>query len=193
LGNGISNLTLAKQGAEAQMMGGNDTSMTKPDGNITGSVDLMSVISEAIGSRINVSLSDAAISAETSVGNESHAVSAELGENSGFLVYNMMVIDPKMNFSRVVVDPGTGEILLSEPISKEQHMMMHGMEMGKQGMMSQGMMMGEHDKMMMGPPGRMMMGDTLASIFYLIFIEALANAEFNLITTATQNMVTSLL
>jgi hypothetical protein len=158
LGNGISNLTLAKQGAEAQMMGGNDTSMTKPDGNITGSVDLMSVISEAIGSRINVSLSDAAISAETSVGNESHAVSAELGENSGFLVYNMMVIDPKMNFSRVVVDPGTGEILLSEPISKEQHMMMHGMEMGKQGMMSQGMMMGEHDKMMMGPPGRMMMG-----------------------------------
>jgi uncharacterized membrane protein YkoI len=138
LGNGISNLTLAKQDAAAQMMGGNDTSMTKSgdrtmkmEGNITGSVDLMSVISEAIGSKINVSLSDAATSAETSVGNESHAVSAELGENSGFLVYNIMVINPNMNFSRVVVDPGTGELLLSEPISKEQHMMMHGMEMGK--------------------------------------------------------------
>jgi hypothetical protein len=156
LGNGASNLILAKQSAEAQMMGGNDTGMMKTGGNITGTVDLMSVISEAIGSKINVSLSYAATTAETSVGNESHAVSAELGENSGFLVYNIMVIDPNMNFSSVVVDPGNGEILLSEPISKEQHMMMHGMD--KQGMMGPGMMMGEHDKMMMGPPGGMMMG-----------------------------------
>jgi hypothetical protein len=165
LGNGISNLALANQSAEAQMMGGNDTGMmksgdrmTKMDGNITGSVDLMSVISQAIGSKINVSLSDAATTAETSIGNESHAVSAGLGENSGFLVYNIMVIDPNMNFSRIVVDPGTGEILLSEPISKEQHMMMHGMGMDRQGMMGPGMMMGGHDKMMMGPPGGMMMG-----------------------------------
>jgi hypothetical protein len=165
LGNGISNLALANQSAEAQMMGGNDTGMmksgdrmTKMDGNITGSVDLMSVISQAIGSKINVSLSDAATTAETSIGNESHAVSAELGENSGFLVYNIMVIDPNMNFSRTVVDPGTGEILLSVPISKEQHMMMHGMGMDRQGMMGPGMMMGGHDKMMMGPPDGMMKG-----------------------------------
>jgi hypothetical protein len=152
---GLGNVILAKQSAEAHMMGGNDTGMMKTGSNITGTVDLMSVISEAIGSKINVSLSDAATAAETSVGNESHAVSAELGENSGFLVYNIMVIDPNMNFSSVVVDPGNGEILLSEPISKEQHMMMHGMD--KQGMMGPGMMMGEHDKMMMGPPGGMMM------------------------------------
>jgi uncharacterized membrane protein YkoI len=163
LGNGISILPFAKQGAEAQMMGGNDTSMMKSGdrmtkmggGNITGSVDLISVISEAIGSKVNVSLSDAATSAETSVGNESHAVSAELGENSGFLVYNIMVIDPNMNFSKVVVDPGTGEVLLSEPISREQHMMMHGMGMDKQGMMSPGMM---GPGMMMGPPSGMMGG-----------------------------------
>jgi uncharacterized membrane protein YkoI len=163
LGNGASNLISAIQSAEAQMMGGNDTGMMKSGdgmmkmgGNITGTVDLMSVISEAIGSKINVSLSDAATTAETSVGNESHAVSAELGENGGFLVYNIMVIDPNMNFSTVVVDPGNGEILLSEPISKEQHMMMHGMD--RQGMIGPGMMMGGHDKMMMGPPGGMMMG-----------------------------------
>jgi uncharacterized membrane protein YkoI len=158
LGNGILNLALATQSAEAQMMGGNDTGMMKMESNITGSVDLMSVISDAIGSKINVSLSDAATSAETSVGNESHAVSAELGENNGFLVYNIMIIDPNMNFSRIVVDPGTGEILLSEPISKEQHMMMHGMGMDRQSMMGPGMMMGGHDKMMMGPRGGMMMG-----------------------------------
>jgi uncharacterized membrane protein YkoI len=160
LGDGISNLALANQSAEAQMMGGNDTGMmksgdrmTKMGGNITGSVDLMSVISQAIGSKINVSLSDAATTAETSVGNESHAVSAELGENNGFLVYNIMIIDPSMNFSKVVVDPGTGEVLLSVPISKEQHMMMHGMDMNKQGMMGPGMMMGPPGGMMGGYPG----------------------------------------
>jgi uncharacterized membrane protein YkoI len=160
LGNGISNLALANQSAEAQMMGGNDTGMmksgdrtTKMDGNITGSVDLMSVIGQAIGSKINVSLSDAATTAETSVGNESHDVSAELGENNGFLVYNIMIIDPSMNFSKVVVDPGTGGVLLSVPISKEQHMMMHGMDMNKQGMIGPGMMMGPPGGMMGGYPG----------------------------------------
>ena len=90
LGNGASNLILAKQSAEAQMMGGNDTGMMKSGindkmgGNITGTVDLMSVISEAIGSKINVSLSDAATTAETSVGNESHAVSVSLERIADF-------------------------------------------------------------------------------------------------------------
>ena len=51
----LQTLISAKQSAEAQMMGGNDTGMMKTGGNITGTVDLMSVISEAIGSKINVS------------------------------------------------------------------------------------------------------------------------------------------
>ena len=41
--------------------------------NITSSINLMTIISEAIGSNINISLSDAATTAETSVGNGSHA------------------------------------------------------------------------------------------------------------------------
>ena len=165
LGSGASILILTKQNADAQMMGGNDTGMMMPGdrmmkmgNNITSSINLMNIIGNAIGSNINVSLSDASTTAETSVGNDSHAVSAELGEKNGFLVYNIMVIDPSMNFSKVVVDPGNGEVLLSEPISKGQHMMMGGMH--KQGMMGPGMMMGGGpDKMMrMGPPGGMMMG-----------------------------------
>jgi uncharacterized membrane protein YkoI len=164
LGNGASNLNLSKQNADAQMMGGNETGMMKSGdkmmetgNNITGSINLMNVIGEAIGSNINVSLSDAATTAETSVGNDSHAVSAELGEEGTFLVYNIMVIDPNMNFSKVIVDPGNGEVLSSEQISKEQHMKMHGKD--KQGMMGPGMMMGGQDEMMrMGPPGGMMMG-----------------------------------
>jgi hypothetical protein len=170
LGSGASNLILTNQNAGAQMMGGNDTGMmTKPGArmmggsNITSSINLMTIISEAIGSNINVSLSDAATTAETSVGNGSHAASAELGENNGYLVYNIMVIDPSMNFSKVVVDPGNGEVLSSKQLSKEEHMMMHEMG-GRDMMMGPGMMMGgpgkmmKHDRMGMGPPDGMMGG-----------------------------------
>jgi uncharacterized membrane protein YkoI len=170
LGSGASNLILTNQNAGAQMMGGNDTGMmTKPgarmmgSSNITSSINLMTIISEAIGSNINISLSDAATTAETSVGNGSHAASAELGENNGYLVYNIMVIDPSMNFSKVVVDPGNGEVLSSKQLSKEEHMMMHEMG-GRDMMMGPGMMMGgpgkmmKHDRMGMGSPGGMMMG-----------------------------------
>ena len=169
LGSGASN-TITNHDVDAQMMGDkNNTGMMMKPGemmmggnNITSSINLMSVISEAIGSNINVSLSDAALTAESLVGNGSHAASAELGENNGYLVYNVMVIDPNMNFSKVVVDPGNGEVLFNKQLSKEEHMMMH--KMGEQGMMmSPGMTMGgpggmmKHD-MGMGPSGGMMMG-----------------------------------
>jgi hypothetical protein len=171
LGSGTSN-RMTPQNVDAQMMGGgNNTGMMMKPGermmmgmggnNVTSSINLMSVISNAIGSNINVSLSDAATAAESSVGNGSHAASAELGENNGYLVYNVMVIDPSMNFSKVVVDPGNGEVLFSKQLSKEEHMMMHGM--GGQHMMMPGMMMGgpggmmKHDRMgmQMGPPAGM--------------------------------------
>jgi uncharacterized membrane protein YkoI len=169
LGSGVSNTT-TNHNVDAQMMSGNNTGMMMKPGermmggnNITSSINLMEVISNAIGSNINVSLSDAATTAESSVGNGSHAASAELGENNGYLVYNVMVIDPNMNFSKVVVDPGNGEVLFNKQLSKEEHMMMHGMG-GQHMMMSPGMMMGgpggmmKHDSMGMGPPGGMTMG-----------------------------------
>jgi hypothetical protein len=100
--------------------------MMKPGQNITSSINLMNIIHQAIGSKINVSLSDAATTAEASVGNGSHAVAAHIDEQNGYLVYNVMVIDPSMNFSKVIVDPGNGQVLLSKQISKEEHMRMHG-------------------------------------------------------------------
>jgi uncharacterized membrane protein YkoI len=169
---GTSNIVI-KHNADAQVVDDNNTGMTTKPGeitmtrgggnNITSSINLMEVISNAIGSNINVSLSDAATTAEDSVGNGSHAASAELGENNGYLVYNVMVIDPSMNFSKVLVDPGSGEVLSSKQLSKEEHMMMHAMG-GQHMMMNPGMMMGgpggmmKHDSMGMGPPGGMMMG-----------------------------------
>ena len=170
LGSGTSNI-MTSQNVDAQMMGGgNNTGMKMKSGemmmtgmggnNVTSSINLMNVISEAIGSNINVSLSDAATTAESSVGNGSHAASAELGENNGFLVYNIMVIDPSMNFSKVLVDPGNGEVLFTKQLSKEEHMMMHEMG-GRDMMMGPGMMMGgpggmmKDDRMGMGSPGGM--------------------------------------
>jgi uncharacterized membrane protein YkoI len=147
---------MTKQNADAQMMGttatdtGNMTTagmMMKPGQNITSSINLMNIIHQAIGSKINVSLSDAATTAEASVGNGSHAVAAHIDEQNGYLVYNVMVIDPSMNFSKVIVDPGNGQVLLSKQISKEEHMRMHGR-------MDSGMMMGPmHQDMMGGYPG----------------------------------------
>jgi hypothetical protein len=138
--------------------------MMKPGQNITSSINLMNIIQQAIGSKVNVSLSDAATTAEGSIGNNSHAVAAQLDQRNGYLVYNVMVIDPSMNFSKVIVDPGNGEVLLTEQISKKQQMMGPGMMMGHE--QGRGMMMGPGQGMMgpgmmVGPspgPGQGMMG-----------------------------------
>ena len=117
-----------------------------------------------------MSLSNATTTAEDSIGNNSHAVASHIDEHNGYLVYNVMVIDPSMNISKVIVDPGNGDVLLTEQISKEEHMMMH--KMGGQhmmgpgmmgmdpGMMDPGMMMGAQQGrgMMTGPMNQGIMG-----------------------------------
>jgi hypothetical protein len=87
--------------------------------NITGSISLFDTITTAVESKINVSFSDAAVSAETSLGNNSHAVAGHLGDENGYLVYNILVLGPDKNFNRILVDPGNGNIILTEKISKE--------------------------------------------------------------------------
>ena len=105
--------------------------MTMGDENVTSSINLMNVISNAIGSQIKVSLSNATTTAETSVGNNSHAVAAHIGDVNGYLVYTIFVLDPNMNFNTVIVDPGNGQVLSSKQMSMEEHLMMHkGMMMG---------------------------------------------------------------
>jgi uncharacterized membrane protein YkoI len=157
-------LTFKTNNATAQMqpgmMTGNMTAdglMMKSGQNITSSINLMNIIGQAIGSNVNVSLSDAATTAEGSVGNDSHAVAAHIDEQNGYLVYNVMVIDPSMNISKVIVDPGNGQVLFSKQLSKEEHMMMHGMT--GPGMMGMGPGMTGMGPGMMGMgPGMMGMG-----------------------------------
>jgi uncharacterized membrane protein YkoI len=170
---GASTFTSTQQNASAQTTNASDTNMTmmsdtmmEPRGmmmmrgeNITSSINLMNIISNALGSQIKVSLSNATLIAENSIGNNSHAVAAHIGDENGYLVYTIFVLDPNMNFNTVIVDPGNGQVLSSKQISKEEHLMMHKGMMGP-GMMGPGMMgPGMMGPGMMGPgmmgPGMM--------------------------------------
>ena len=147
------------QKASAQVGGGNMTGgggagggmmgMMGNQSNITGSVKLSTVMGNALASQIKVSLSQAATTAENTVGNNSHAAVAHFGIVNGYLTYTVWVIDGSYTFHRVIVDAGNGKVLLSQPVSKGGPMMRHGM------MMDDGMMMQR------GPGGMMMGGDGL--------------------------------
>ena len=135
---GASSSATIQQNANAQTANVSDTNMMtdtmmEPRGmmmtmrgeNVTSSINLMNIITNALGSQIKVSLSNATTTAESSVGNNSHAVAAHLGDENEYLVYTIFVIDPNMNFHTVIVDPGNGQVLSSKQISKEEHLMMH--------------------------------------------------------------------
>jgi uncharacterized membrane protein YkoI len=98
------------------------------DENVTSSINLMNILSNAIESQVKLSLNNATTTAENSVGNNSHAVAARLGDENGYLVYTIWVLDPNMKFNKVIVDPGNGQVLLSKQMSMEEHkgMMMMG-------------------------------------------------------------------
>jgi hypothetical protein len=90
--------------------------------NITSTIGLFDTITDALESKVNVSLSDAAASASASIGNNSHVVAAHLGDENGYLLYNILALDSDRNFNRILVDPGNGDIIFTETISKEQLM-----------------------------------------------------------------------
>ena len=92
--------------------------------NITGLINLMSIFTKAIGAQVKVSLSEAATTAETNIGNGSHAVAARIGQENGFLVYTIKVIDSNMKFHKLIIDPADGKVLLSRELSPMESMMM---------------------------------------------------------------------
>ena len=109
--------------------------------NVTGSINLMSVFGKAIGAQVKVSLSEAATTAETNVGNGSHAVAARMGQENGFLVYTIKVIDSNMKFHKLIIDPADGKVLLSRELSPIESKMM-SFSMFHHGIMKEGMTKG---------------------------------------------------
>jgi len=80
--------------------------------NTTKSVNIIPTIVKAVLSQVNVSLVDAAMSAEKQVGNSSQTVAAILTAPNGYLVYEVYTIsDPDANMEKVIVHPGTGQVL----------------------------------------------------------------------------------
>jgi hypothetical protein len=95
--------------------------------NITSSIKLFPAMMNGIHSQIKVSLGDAVTTAQKELGNNSQAVFAHVGVESGYLVYTIWGIDPDMNLHKVVIDPGNGKVLLSQIMSMMQMMNMMGM------------------------------------------------------------------
>ena len=123
--------------------------------NITGSVAIGPTIAKAIASQVHVSLANASIIAEKTVGANAHAAAVRIGVVHGFLVYMAFVVDSNNNFHGVLVDSGNGKVLASTQVS------MAAMMRGGMGMMGSGMgmgMMGSGMGMMGSGMGMGMMG-----------------------------------
>jgi len=128
---------------------------------INGTLNVMETMYQAIEAKFNVTLTDAITTAEQSVGNGSYAMSANGEEKDGFLVYSVILGSPDMKFTKVLVDPGNGEVLQTKNISMmEWMMMMHSQghqDMGMKGMhgggSSYGQGYGGHEKGMKMNPG----------------------------------------
>jgi uncharacterized membrane protein YkoI len=112
--------------------------MDKEHERINGTIDIMDTMFEAIASKLNITLTDAITTAQQSVGNNSYAMEAKGGMKDGFMVYSVVLGTPDMEFYKVIVDPGNGQILSSNELSMmEWMMMMHeGQKYEKGGMMA---------------------------------------------------------
>jgi hypothetical protein len=92
---------------------------------INGTINLEQTIFEAIGSKINTSLTQAMITAERSVGSDSFALAAFGAEDGGYFTYRIILGMPGMKFYNVIVDPGNGQILAIQEVSQMQLEKMH--------------------------------------------------------------------
>jgi hypothetical protein len=84
--------------------------------NWTGSIQVSNALSQIIQSQVHTTLGDAATSAEKLIGANSHATSANLREERGYLVYTVWVKDSNSNSHKVIVDPGNGKVLFTQLI-----------------------------------------------------------------------------
>jgi hypothetical protein len=92
----------------------NTASFSSP--NWTGSIQVSKTLPQIIQSQVHATLGNAATSAEKLVGANSHATSANLREERGYLVYTVWVKDSNDNSHKVIVDPGNGKVLFTQQI-----------------------------------------------------------------------------
>jgi hypothetical protein len=91
-----------------------NTALSSP--NWVGSIQVSNALSQMIQSKVHTTLGNAATGAEKAVGINSHATSANLGEERGYLVYTVRIVDGNSNSHKVIVDPGNGRVLFDQGI-----------------------------------------------------------------------------
>ena len=85
--------------------------------NLNGTIDVETTIAEAFKSKITTNITEAIQAAQTNVGANSFVKEAELTPAHGYLVYKITVVDENMKKYKVIVDPGTGEVLMKKEIT----------------------------------------------------------------------------
>jgi hypothetical protein len=90
-----------------------------------GTINLEQTIFKAISSKVNTSLTQAMMTAEQSVGNNSFALAAFGGEYDGYFAYQIILGTPGMEFYTVLVDPGNGHVLATQKLSAAELEKMH--------------------------------------------------------------------
>jgi peptidase YpeB-like protein len=85
--------------------------------NLNGTIDVETTIAEAFKSKITTNITEAIQAAQTNVGANSFVKEAELTPAHGYLVYKITVVDENMKKYQVIVDPGTGEVLMKKEIT----------------------------------------------------------------------------
>ena len=95
-----------------------NTALSSP--NWVGSIQVSNALSQMIQSKVHTTLGNAAAGAEKAVGINSHATSANLGEERGYLVYTVRIVDGNSNSHKVIVDPGNGRVLFDQSIFNDQ-------------------------------------------------------------------------
>lgn len=139
--NAQSDMNLSMTGNQTMSDVGNNTSMSNWSSsyNITSSINMKSLIGQAIASEVKVSLTNASSIAEQSVGPNSHAIKAELDMKKEYLTYRIVVVDNNFEMHKVIVDPGNGKVLFTGPVSKWDKMsMMMGPQIDPDRMMMMG-------------------------------------------------------
>jgi hypothetical protein len=124
--------SVSEQSVNAQMtMGHRDGNMTAGLQELqqkvmaNGTINLEQTIFKAISSKVNTSLTQAMMSAERTVGNNSFAVAGFGGEYGGYFAYQIILGTPGMEFYTVLVDPGNGHVLAMQKVSADELEKMH--------------------------------------------------------------------
>jgi uncharacterized membrane protein YkoI len=111
---------------EELMVQNNMSSMAQPDMNFSSSINVNDIVSESLKSKVTTTLSDAIGIAEANIGEGSFAKEASLETKHGYLVYKVKVSDSENQKHKVIIDPGTGEVLKTEKVENEHYVEMGG-------------------------------------------------------------------